>query len=58
MAGLASLPVRKKAAAMASFVILGLSPTYLEWKQQPDKRPQIVVYYLVAGGLFYYGLLS
>lgn len=58
MAGLSNLPANRKAAALASFIILGLSPTYLEWQQQPQKRKQIIMYYTLAGGLFYYGLLS
>ena len=56
--GLSNLSPGRKAAAMAGFLILGASPTYLEWQQQPSKRKQIVIYYTFAGALFYYGFFS
>jgi hypothetical protein len=48
----------KKAAALGSFLFLGLSPTYIDWQDKPQRRPQIVAYYGVALTLFWYGLLS
>jgi hypothetical protein len=48
----------RKAAALGSFLFLGLSPTYIDWQDKPERRPQIAVYYGVALTLFWYGLLS
>jgi len=44
--------------AMAGFFVLGLSPSFVDWQQSPDKRKQIVVFYTIGGVLFYKGLLS
>jgi hypothetical protein len=48
----------RKAAALAGFVVLGLSPSFVDWQQSPGKRSQIVGYYLVALVLIWYGVLS
>lgn len=48
----------KKASALAGLVILGLSPSFVDWQESPDKRTQMVAFYVVAGVLIYYGLLS
>lgn len=48
----------RKVAAMISFVVLGLSPSFEDWQQSPEKRKQFLLFYGVAGTLFYYGLLS
>jgi len=44
--------------ALGGFVVLGLSPSFVDWQQSPDKRAQMVVFYIVATGLIYYGLLA
>jgi hypothetical protein len=43
-------------AAMTGFLILGLSPSFVDWEQSPDKRGQIVLYYTAALGLIYFGM--
>lgn len=47
----------RKIAALAGFVLLGLSPSFMDWEQSPEKRGQFIAFYSVAGGLFWYGLL-
>lgn len=42
--------------ALAGFVSLALSPSFVDWQQSPDLRPQIVIYYVVAGLMVYLGL--
>lgn len=48
----------KKAAALAGFVIMGLSPSFVDWNQSPDQRPKMLAFYAVGLGLVYWGLLS
>lgn len=48
----------KKAAALLGFVTLGLSPSFVDWQQSPDKRKQIVLFYAVGLALIYVGLLT
>lgn len=47
----------RKPAALAGFVAIGLSPSFIDWQQSPEKRWQILLYYAVALALLYYGLL-
>lgn len=44
--------------ALSGFVILGLSPSFVDWQQSPEKRKQMVGFYLVALVLIYYGIVS
>jgi hypothetical protein len=46
------------AAAMIGFLLLGLSPSFIDWEQSPGQRGQIAAYYAVALLLLYWGLLS
>jgi len=48
----------KKASALVGFIILGLSPSFVDWQQSPEKRKQIISFYGVGLALVYYGLLS
>lgn len=48
----------KKAAAISGFVILGLSPSYVDWQQSPEKRKSIIAFYAVGIFLIYYGIFS
>ena len=48
----------QKAGALAGFVVLGLSPSFVDWEQSPEKRKQIVLFYAVGLGLIWWGLLS
>lgn len=43
------------AAAMLGFLLLGLSPSFVDWQQSPGKRRQMVGYYAAALGLLYLG---
>lgn len=48
----------KKASTLAGVVILGLSPSFVDWQEEPTKRTQMVLFYVVALALIYYGLLT
>lgn len=48
----------RKVAALAGFLVLGISPSFIDWQQSPEKRKQVIFYYLVALALLYYGVLS
>lgn len=48
----------KKAAALAGFIVLGLSPSFVDWQESPDKRVQIIGFYAVGLMLIYIGLLD
>lgn len=48
----------KKAAALSGFIVLGLSPSFVDWQQSPDKRKQIILFYGAGLALIYFGLLS
>jgi hypothetical protein len=48
----------RKAAAIAGFVVLGLSPSFVDWQQEPDKRAQMIAFYVVGVALIYMGLLA
>lgn len=43
------------ASMFAGFVVLALSPSFLDWQQSPEKRAQIIGYYAVAALLFLNG---
>lgn len=58
MAGLGGLSPARKTAALGGFVLLGASPSFIDWEQSPDKHMQIIVFYAAAISLFYWGLLS
>ena len=48
----------RKLAALAGFVVLGLSPSFVDWQQSPDRRKEIIFFYAVGLGLIYFGLLD
>lgn len=49
---------RNTFAALAGFLILGLSPSFIDWQQaDAAQRVQIAAYYGVALGLIYFGAL-
>jgi hypothetical protein len=58
MAGLNNLSGTRKAAALGGFILLGASPSFIDWEQSPEKRKQIIGFYAAAITLFWYGLLS
>jgi hypothetical protein len=45
-----------KISVMLGLLVLGLSPSFIDWQQSPDKRVQIYGYYAVAFLLIGLGL--
>ena len=52
------LTLNRKLVALGAFLLLGLSPSYVDWQQSPEKRPMMVGYYAVTGGMLWFGLLK
>jgi hypothetical protein len=52
--------VNRKYLALAGFVILGLSPSFMDWTQSPDARShaKFIGYYSIAIALIYYGIIK
>jgi hypothetical protein len=48
----------RTSSALLGFVVLGLSPSFVDWQQSPEKRKQIILFYLIGLGLIWYGLLK
>lgn len=48
----------RQVTGLAGFVLLGLSPSFVDWEQSPEKRIQIVVFYGAALALLWFGVLS
>lgn len=48
----------KQLTGLAGFVVLGLSPSFVDWQEEPTKRKQMVLFYAVAVALIYYGVFS
>lgn len=46
----------QKLIAIAGFIILGLSPSFMDWQESPELRKQMIAYYSVAAVLIYVGL--
>jgi hypothetical protein len=46
----------KLVSAMLGFLVLGLSPSFVDWKQSPELRNQMVWYYAVAMILIFLGI--
>jgi hypothetical protein len=47
----------QKWAALAAFIIMGASPSFIDWEQSPEKRRQVIGFYAVSISLFWYGFL-
>lgn len=47
----------KAVVALTGFVILGLSPSFIDWQQSPDKRKEMVMFYVAAILLIGIGIL-
>ena len=47
----------RKASALGGFVVLGLSPSFVDWQQSPEKRWQILLFYGI-GLLVVHGLIG
>ena len=41
--------------AIVGFVLLGLSPSFIDWQQSPDRRGEFLAYYAIAIGLIVWG---
>ncbi len=48
----------KKAVALGAFLLMGATPSFIDWEQSPEKHKQIIVFYVVAIGMFWYGFLK
>jgi hypothetical protein len=48
----------RKVMALVGFIVLGLSPSFVDWEQSPEKRNQILGFYGVGLGLVYFGILN
>ena len=48
----------RKIVAMLGFVIMGLSPAFVDWSQSPEKRAKRLAFYAVGLTFVYVGLLS
>lgn len=42
--------------AVGALLLLGISPSWVTWQEFPDKRPGMVMYYIVIAVLLYEGL--
>jgi hypothetical protein len=58
MPGLQGQPLNKKVMAALSLVVLGLTPSYIDWQDKPEQHKQIITFYAVAISMFWYGLLT
>ena len=45
-----------KLSVMLGVLAMGLSPSFIDWQQEPDKRAQIVSYYIASLALVGLGL--
>lgn len=45
-------------SALVGFVVLGLSPSFIDWQQAPEKRKSIIAFYGVGLFLIWYGALK
>jgi uncharacterized membrane protein YccC len=48
----------RKVLALVGFVVLGASPSFVDWQQSPEQRPRMVAFYAVAIVLIYVGALK
>jgi hypothetical protein len=48
----------KAIPAMAGFVIMGLSPSFVDWQQAPEKRKEMLLFYGIGLTLIYLGLFT
>ncbi len=47
---------RGKVALLAGVIVAGLSPSFVDWKQSPELRGQMIAYYGAAIALVVFGL--
>jgi len=46
----------RRIVAMAGFMILGLSPSFVDWIQEPERRASMVGFYAAGIALIWWGL--
>jgi hypothetical protein len=46
----------RKLVALAGFIVLGLSPSFIDWQQSPERHTEFLAYYGIALALLYAGL--
>ena len=52
---------QRKLTALAGFIVLGMSPSFVDWEQSSGnmkQKTQIIVFYTLGLTLIYYGLLA
>lgn len=47
----------RQVSALSGFIVLGLSPSFVDWEQSPKKRWQILLFYGLGLILIWFGLL-
>lgn len=52
------LSANRKLLALGGFIVLGLSPSFVDWEQSPEKRRQIILFYGAGITMFWFGLLQ
>lgn len=52
------MPLERKLLALGGFVVLGLSPSFVDWEQSPEKRKQIIFFYGAGLTMVWLGLLQ
>lgn len=55
---MSGMSTERKLLAMAGFVVLGLSPSFEDWKQSPEDRGKMLAYYGVGLAFIWLGLFS
>jgi hypothetical protein len=48
----------RKVLGIVGFVVLGLSPSFEDWKQSPEDRPKMIAFYAVAVALIWCGIFQ
>lgn len=46
----------KTISGLLGFVVLGLSPSFVDWQESPGKRKQIIVFYAIGVFLIWFGV--
>lgn len=55
---MSGLSTERKLLALGGFIVLGLSPSFVDWEQSPEKRKQIILFYGAGITMFWFGLLK
>ncbi len=50
--------MNRRYLALAGFVVLGLSPSFVDFEQSPEKRFQMIGFYVVGLALVWYGIIK